>query len=153
MRPRKTTRPARGSSIETRIAYYTEKANRCWNWRGYLNERGYALLRVGGKNERVHRLVWELENGHIPAGFHVLHRCDNPTCVNPAHLFCGTHADNMTDKAKKGRAGIALDAPSALAIRDDRRPLKDVAADYGISIAQVSRIRNVKSWASVGLAL
>ncbi len=57
-----------------------------------------------GDTRRVHRLVWELANGPIAEGLHVLHRCDNPSCCSPNHLALGTHAENMADKAGKGRA-------------------------------------------------
>lgn len=78
------------------------KTNNCWEWSGTNNYR-YGLLRTCGKMVRAHRISWEIHFGTIPAGLHVLHKCDNTLCVNPDHLFLGTHFDNMQDMAKKGR--------------------------------------------------
>jgi hypothetical protein len=89
-----------------------KQPNGCREWQGYTNADGYGMI---GDNERkmlrVHRLAWTLVNGPIPDGVDVLHHCDNPPCgeTEPSdaypegHLFLGTHADNMADKATKGR--------------------------------------------------
>lgn len=66
---------------------------------------GYAQVSVAGKTTLAHRAAWVAANGPIPSGLHVLHRCDNPPCVNIEHLFLGTHQDNMDDKKSKGRHG------------------------------------------------
>jgi hypothetical protein len=69
----------------------------CWLWSGG-GVRPYGLISTG-----THRLAWELANGPIPDGMQVLHRCDEPRCCNPDHLFLGTQSDNMADKVRKGR--------------------------------------------------
>ncbi len=80
----------------------------CWPWTGGgINRRrgtNYGVFWSDGKAVRAHRVAWELACGPVPDGLYVLHRCDNPPCCNPAHLFLGTDLDNMRDKVAKGRA-------------------------------------------------
>src|SRR3954470_5960578 len=83
-------------------------SDECWPWVGARQQTGYGILFKSSRPRRwhlAHRLSWELHNGPIPGGLHVLHRCDNPPCVNPAHLFLGTQADNNRDRGRKGRNG------------------------------------------------
>lgn len=79
----------------------------CWEWKLKRTKDGYGRMNVRQgavlKTVRVHRYAWELWIGAIPEGMHILHRCDNPLCCNPAHLFLGEHADNMRDMYAKGR--------------------------------------------------
>ena len=80
------------------------KGDGCWEWMAARDRKGYGMFQVGvGKTARAPRFAWELAHGPIPAGLHVLHRCDNPSCVRPDHLFLGTAADNNADKVAKGR--------------------------------------------------
>ena len=83
----------------------------CWEWKLYKNPLGYGVVSFGkrGQPKRItgaHRLSWIVYRGSIPDGLCVLHKCDNPSCINPDHLFLGTNADNMRDMAAKGRTRV-----------------------------------------------
>ena len=80
----------------------------CWVWTGSKSSRGYGWFKdnrvVPSKNVNVHRIAWELWRGPIPRGYLICHKCDNPPCINPDHLFAGTAADNTRDSWQKGRS-------------------------------------------------
>lgn len=81
-----------------------EKTATCWNWTASRRPNGYGQFGVGrGTPQYAHRFSWALANGPVPDGMHVLHRCDNRRCVNPAHLFLGDNQANVDDKMAKGR--------------------------------------------------
>lgn len=75
----------------------------CLIWLGGISDHGYGSISINGKMERTHRASWIAYNGPIPDGLHVLHKCDLPLCINPEHLFLGTHQDNMKDRSRKKR--------------------------------------------------
>jgi hypothetical protein len=79
----------------------------CWKWMGYVNRGGYGKFRPGhSATVRAHRFAWQITFGPIPPGLIVCHRCDNPGCVRPEHLFLGTHLDNKRDSLSKGRSKL-----------------------------------------------
>lgn len=80
-----------------------EKTDTCWNWTAAKSAFGHGRFRMGRKLVSPHRLVYEWEHGEIPEGYDICHHCDNPSCVNPQHLFLGTRSDNMKDAMKKNR--------------------------------------------------
>lgn len=125
----------------------------CWSWTAYTDRRGRGSISVNGKQQKSHRVSYELFIGDVPDGFHVLHHCDNPSCVNPDHLFLGTHDDNMKDMKAKGRAprgessGVAkLTAEEVCEIRRSQETNVTLAARYDIAETTVSGIRHRKRW-------
>ena len=79
------------------------KSSTCWVWTGSRSWKQYGRVRMGSHSYQAHRVSWEMVNGPIEKDLWVLHRCDNPPCVNPAHLFLGTNEDNIKDKLNKKR--------------------------------------------------
>jgi biotin operon repressor len=96
---------SKGQDLETRFWAKVRKTRTCWIWVGARGSPDpYGFIAKDGVNRLAHRVSWELHRGLVPDGMQVCHKCDVPYCVNPAHLFLGTQADNMRDKMEKGRA-------------------------------------------------
>jgi DNA-binding CsgD family transcriptional regulator len=116
-----------------------------------LDTPGYGVVSIGGRPVRASRAAWEEAHGPIPTGLQVLHKCDMRCCVNPGHLFLGTHADNMADMAKKGRCPslrgerhpqAKLSDAQRLAILADSRPQSEIARSFGIGQSMVSMLKS-----------
>jgi hypothetical protein len=135
--------------------------NECWPWKAGLMSTGYgrvAVHREGGRYSyvRAHRIAWALVNGPIPTGMFICHHCDNRPCCNPAHLFPGTHADNLADAVLKGRQKAAArmrpyplgtSNPRAKLTPEDVRAIR-VERAGGVSVNALSRRYHV-SWGSI----
>lgn len=132
----------------------------CWEWTGAHKSEGYGLIASGGRQVRAHRVSWEIHFGPIPAGMFVCHRCDNPPCVNPAHLFLGSPRDNVLDMHAKGRArpappfgeaasNVRATEASVLrmrALRAGGMTYPAIAAEVGYSVALVSQVCKRRTW-------
>lgn len=92
-------------TLKERLFEKIVKSDGCWEWIGAKHRFGYGMIRLGGTQPKItaSRASWLVHNGEIPNGMHVCHKCDNPQCTNPDHLFLGTAGDNANDKEQKGR--------------------------------------------------
>lgn len=125
----------------------------CWLWLGSRTPKRYGTLSVAGKMRSAHRVSWELHNGPVTEGLWVLHKCDTPSCVNPAHLYLGDHRTNMDDMARKGRQGLKLTPDQVRTIY--RRAWAggelqaDIAKDFGVQEQTVSYIKIGRTWSAL----
>lgn len=133
----------------------------CWNWLGWKTAKGYGEFRFEGKNNiRAHRLSYRLKIGPIPDGLFVLHKCDNPSCVRPDHLFLGTLAENCRDRHRKGRTAkgsqngwaklTELDIKSIRKLASTTSLLqKEIADRFGVTSENIRHILSGKTWRHV----
>ena len=138
----------------------------CWPWGGHVGRDGYGKIFVCGRPRRTIRMVMAVEAGADIGDALVCHRCDNPICCNPAHLFLGSHADNTRDAMSKGRVATAwapgekhnegeqnpravLNADNVREIRRSRLTNEAVAAQFGISPYTVRDVRRGRTWRHV----
>lgn len=133
----------------------------CWLWTAGATSDGYGEIRLGGKLRYAHRTSWEIQNGPIPDGLFVLHKCDTPRCVNPSHLFLGTRLDNFDDMRAKGRAsgpkGTANPSSklTPAAVLDIRRRFASgesrasLAASFSVAWHSINKALNGERWKHV----
>ena len=127
----------------------------CWIWMGARDRKGYGRHGVAGERRTAsaHRSAYEAAFGPSPVGMAVCHRCDTPSCINPAHLFLGTQGDNCADMARKGRHGLAkIDAAQAAEIKRRLRSgetHRAIATAFGVDRSTITQISRNKSWRHV----
>jgi HNH endonuclease len=140
-------------SVAERFWSKVDKSGDCWPWTAGLLKDGYGQFRRNGTSVVASRMAWELTYGTIPSGLHVCHKCDNPPCCNPTHLFLGTPRDNRRDCAAKGR----VTAWKAVVTKADTLVIRaayaaggitqaELGRQFGISQTAVSRIVLQKTW-------
>lgn len=134
-------------------------ATACWVWSGSQETFGHGNTKIGGKNQKVHRIVYQHHNGEIPVSVLVRHTCDNPPCVNPEHLIAGTYADNSGDMAERLRSPHGVNHVASRLTADMVRsirakwvegcPYNDLAAEYGVSRTTIVSLVKGKTYRHV----
>jgi len=122
----------------------------CWLWTASRRGAGYGGFRDNGRIRRAHRVSYEIYNNvSVSSGIQVLHKCDTPLCVNPGHLFLGSHADNMKDMALKGRSNSKINEVTAKKVKKSLhqgcKP-KDISRELNINLWTVYDISQQLSW-------
>lgn len=134
-----------------------EKTPTCWIWHGAQAGGGYGICTIGGKNYSAHRLSWEWANGKpVPTGQVLLHKCDQPLCVNPEHLTPGTQQNNVSDRVNKGRSARGKDNGRARLKKKDVKRIKSlrnkgwtesaIAKLFGVGRSTISNILHGRTW-------
>lgn len=129
--------------------------NDCWVFTGSLNNKGYGNFALDGKLDKAHRVAYMYYIGPIPENTMVLHKCDNPPCCNPNHLFLGNAKDNHIDKINKGRQVVMCGANNGNAtlsiedanyIRESKEPTSLLALKYRVSTTTIKRVRSGRTY-------
>lgn len=143
--------------IEVSFFKKLKKTKTCWIWTGCKLKSGYGQIgRHGGPYYQTHRLSWIIANGPIPDNLQVLHRCDNPPCCNPDHLFLGTHDDNMKDKVIKNRQSRKINKDDVIYIlksyKSGDKTASELSKKYNLSRNYINDIIKRKTWAHIILS-
>lgn len=137
-------------------------ATECWEWQSVRNQSGYGKFWLNGRTDLAHRVSYKIHKGSIPDGLLVRHTCDNPPCVNPAHLLVGTVKDNALDALSRGRYRRGSDNARAKLTEQDVRDIRaswasgetqvSLAGRFGVSRSAIQFALSGKNWAHVGEA-
>lgn len=141
---------------EERFWSKVEKGPDCWVWKEQMRH-GYGSFSIDAKYYQAHRIAYLLTRGPIPPGMFVCHACDNPACVNPAHLWLGTNSDNMADMARKRRARHGQAHRATKLTEEQVRELlvlaqtgsyrhRDLARQFGVARSTVTKLINGTTW-------
>ena len=140
----------------------TGSVEECWEWQSTTNRRGYGKFWLAGKTRLAHRVCYELSCGPIAADALVRHTCDNPSCVNPAHLLLGSRKDNARDAVERGRYRRGSDNGRARLTPEQVSEIRkcwsggetqvSMARRFGVSRSAVQWILNGRTWAGIGEA-
>lgn len=146
---------------------HVAKSDDCWAWTASLNRKGYGQFEFSVPSRRTiraHRASWTIHFGEVPPGMWVLHKCDNPACVRPDHLFLGTNVDNVRDKINKGRQVKGIGHYCARFTEDQVRSIREehirglspgkmrvgsmryLAKKYGVGFSAIQSIINRRTW-------
>ncbi len=140
------------ASVEKRFWEKVEKTETCWNWKGAINPSGHAVIKIDGRNRGSHRVSYAIKHGEIPENLMILHKCHNPKCVNPDHLYAGTAKDNSNDEIeRKNTRHYRCETPSKYnGVRWDKTRLNWISSiyingkniDIGRHVSEIDAARN-----------
>ena len=154
-KPNRTRQPVT-DRVAAKFFANVDRSGDCWLWTGKTDKDGYGIFYKDGGDFRAHRAAYEIGHGVAPGDMCVCHRCDNPRCVNPEHMFLGTSETNTADRNAKGRQArgvrqhlAKLDDRAVVAIRASAARQVDLAAHYGVSQAAISFIKLRQTWKHV----
>jgi len=127
--------------------------NGCWNWTASKAWNGYGCFSIKSRPIKAHRYSWEIHNSELYDGECVCHKCDNPACVNPDHLFVGSQIDNIADRDSKRRMSHKLSESEVVLIRGSDKPNVFLAARYSVDPSTISLIKGGKIWNGLALKI
>jgi hypothetical protein len=154
--------PKNYNSVDERLGLFIDRSggpDACWPWTRSCTHAGYGQVYAHGKNRYAHRLSWENAFGPLPGGAFLCHRCDNPPCCNPNHLFVCTQAENIGDAARKDRVSWgehrhsarlrAADIPTIRRLVRQGLTHRAVAARFGVARETITKVASGRSWVRV----